>query len=261
MASSEAFSRHSMCSLEVVAASRYLRMLGELKHTFVGKESAFHSLLTMQFKSLQVFNYRRVKCFFFSLAFTKWGETQSALSLLASSNQLCCFSGTLRHQALLPLVFFLLGLFYDRKSSTAWPDSLLTCCNQFYFISVSSCAPYAVWIVSLKNGGSECWFCRRLQLTFCALRECPTKGQEDSSCWREIKGRCAEPDGRASCKQRQSLPCDGAGLRRAAAQRRSAPFLCLLSVASPYPELRRTSCVTTEHLQWDTTEMASWPHI
>lgn len=57
------------------------------------------------------------------------------------------------------------------------------------------------------------------------LSACPMKGQEGSSCWREIKG--SEPDGGASCKQRQSPPCDGAGLWRAAAQRCSAPFLCL----------------------------------
>lgn len=121
------------------------------------------------------------------------------------------------HQALLTLVFFWLRLLYDQESSTAWPASLLTCCRQLLF--------YLYFLFCSLRGVNSISKERRVKVLFSQaavahlLSACPTKGQEGSSSWREIKG--SEPDG-------------GAGLWRAAAQRCSAPFLCLL-YSKPLP--------------------------
>lgn len=83
------------------------------------------------------------------------------------------------------------------------------------------------------------------------LSACPMKGQEGSSSWREIKG--SEPDGGASCKQRQSPPAMGLGSGELQLRGVVLRFFAFF-IASPYPELRSMS-QTTEHLQWDTPEM------
>lgn len=161
--------------------------------------SSSASLIPFLSCSLNHFNYRKVLHFFLWLSPVR--RDRPTLSLLASSNQLQCSCWYPKVTKLRWfLVFFLFRLLSEGEGA-AWPAGLPARYNQLSFISISSFACYAVRVyLERKEDWSAVFMgCCSLHLS----SGCPRKGQADSSCWREIKGCCAKPGIRVSCRHRQ----------------------------------------------------------